>query len=468
MKEMVFTREAYAAMTETVGTFPAETGGILLGNRDDYVVQKFIFDANASTGSTSYDPDIAFLNREVKREWEENGLAFLGFVHSHPRGLSRLSGDMGNGIGDQGYIQRIFDSMPNLTHFLAPIVFPSSGKMAMKIFPHIVRRENVKDYKTGTIRIVPAYAPGSTEPQRKTEIDTSRIEGAVSAKKMAESHVVCVGIGGASGICEDLVRTGLGALTVIDFDHVDPSNLTTQGYERRDISVYKAKALGRRIRRINPMCTYIPIEKNFLEMDEDEIEAIISGADVLLMMTDDFQAQARGNLVSLKYQIPTVFGIMYEKARGAEITFNLPGVTPACHRCATSPRYEQYDQGYTNQVTSQASTVFHTHYFNSAIGMITLALLHNDIEGVEFGNWFGTRWDRNLIQLRLNPRYAEGFPDGRSLFERTFSAPDAARRTFAFDAIWQTIEPETPPRYAACLDCGGVGDLRQVVINRSI
>jgi len=299
-------------------------------------------------------------------------------------------------------------------------------------------------------------------------LDVSRINGSISPSLLMDSHVVCIGIGGASGICEDLIRTGLGKLTAIDFDTVDNSNLTTQGFYLNDIGKYKVDALKDRIENINPLCNYRGLTNDFLKMSENEILEIIKDADLIMLMTDNFDAQKRGNLFSLKYKIPAVFAIMYEKARCAEITFNIPNVTPACHRCATSLRYKEYADGYQNTITSENSTVFQTHYFNAAIGMITLAILHNDYDNVEFGNWFGQKWNRNLVQLRLNNNYYEMFENNTSLFERTFNTPEAKKRTFTFDSIWQTIEEEKPPEYEACPDCGGIGNLNNLVISRDI
>lgn len=304
--------------------------------------------------------------------------------------------------------------------------------------------------------------------KQKELLDISRIDGAISPSLMRDAHVVCIGIGGASGICEDLVRTGIGKLTAIDFDVVDKSNLTTQGFYLNDVDKYKVDALGDRVKNINPSCNYNGIVNNFLKMSEDEIASIIGDASLILLMTDDFNAQKRGNLISLKYKVPAVFAIMYEKARAAEITFNIPGVTPACHRCATSGRYLAYDDGYENIVTSASSTVFQTHYFNSAIGMLSLAILHNDENGVEFANWFGRKFDRNLVQLRLNNNYSSSFPNQNSIFERTFNTREAKKRTFSFDSIWQTIEPERMPKYSDCPDCNGTGNLRNVVLHKSV
>ena len=76
MREMIFTQDAYNEILKTVGTLPAETGGILLGNRDDYVVQKFVFDKSAHTGSASYDPDLKFLNNVSKESGRRMGWHF--------------------------------------------------------------------------------------------------------------------------------------------------------------------------------------------------------------------------------------------------------------------------------------------------------------------------------------------------------------------------------------------------------
>jgi len=480
MKEMVFVQEAYDEIIRTVGALPAESGGILLGNREDFVVQKFVFDSSGSTGPVSYDPDVKFLNQVVKKEYEENNLALLGFIHSHPRGISRLSGDMGNGIGDIGYIKTIFSAMPDLNHFLVPIVHPTADGGELTMFTYMAERGEESKYKTLTKTIIPSYKDHidkkAINKLRKIDkqtvlqqyIDISRIDGAVDPKHMKNSHVVCIGIGGASGICEDMARTGLGKLTAIDFDRVDTSNLTTQGFYRSDIGSLKVDALGKRVQDINPSCTYRAFNRDFLKMSEKEIQDVVKDADLILCMTDNFDAQKRGNLVSLKYKIPSVFAMMYENARCSEVSFNIPGVTPACHRCANSARYNEYDNGYENTVTSSCSTVFQTHYLNSAIGMISLAVLHNNKESIEFGNWFGTQWDRNLVQLRLNSNYASTFENNVSIFERTFNSPDAAKRTYTFDSIWQTIEPEAAPKYKPCPDCGGSGDLKDIQLTVSI
>lgn len=145
--KMIFESKVYADIKNSVGRLPVETGGILLGSRDDYKVRKFYFDDYGSHSPGGYDPDVNYLNRIVKREWETNELALLGFVHSHPRGVNRLSGDWGNGIGDLGYLKRIFEYMPKLRKFLVPIIFSEADGGNFHIFPFCAERGQEENYQ---------------------------------------------------------------------------------------------------------------------------------------------------------------------------------------------------------------------------------------------------------------------------------------------------------------------------------
>jgi len=177
-KELVFTQGAFASMLATVGSERSESGGILLGSRDDFVVRKYVHDTVGSRGRASYDPDIDFLNEAVEHFWNEHGLAFLGFIHSHPRGVSMLSGDYGDGIGDLGYIERIMDVMPGLDRFLAPILYSTYDDGPLRIYPYVAERGAIRDYYATPqgVRIVDASTltplmPPEPEPEPEPEYE---------------------------------------------------------------------------------------------------------------------------------------------------------------------------------------------------------------------------------------------------------------------------------------------------------
>lgn len=150
----IYFKIAFNDILKTVGSLKSETGGILLGKPANYIVQKFIFDKNGRNFSYGYDPDVDFLNQVLKEEWDRNQLDFLGFVHSHPRGIQYLSSDQGNGIGDLGYIKKIFEHMPTLEKLLVPIVYSMYDGEDFKIFPYIAVRNDNKVYKKAKLLII--------------------------------------------------------------------------------------------------------------------------------------------------------------------------------------------------------------------------------------------------------------------------------------------------------------------------
>lgn len=154
--QMIFHHNAFCSIINTVGTLPPETGGILLGDRKDYIVEEFIYDSKGNRSSASYDPDIEFLNRVVKQKWEEERLELLGFVHSHPRGVNMLSGNYGDGYGDLGYLRKIFDAMPTLKKFLVPIVHSNFDNGGIQMFPYIIERDQYPNYELSQLLIIPS------------------------------------------------------------------------------------------------------------------------------------------------------------------------------------------------------------------------------------------------------------------------------------------------------------------------
>ena len=281
--------------------------------------------------------------------------------------------------------------------------------------------------------------------------DFSRIEEAVDLSLLKKTQIVVVGAGGAYSICDSLVRFGIKKLTVLDFDEVEESNIVRQGYETADIGKKKVDALGIHLARINTGTIYKGITENFLSMTDKELDGIFKDANLFLFLTDSFEAQSFGNILALRYQKPAIWAGYYEKSRAAEIGFTIPKITPSCFRCMVSPRYEvQNNSNEEIKVSSNCNTIFHSLLLDSYVGMLVMAILHNDTTGFEFSNWFGDYWDKNLIQIKVHPDY--GTEKG-SLFQRVFAPTEG--RAFNFNAIWQNIEPEIPPKYKLCPDCKG-------------
>lgn len=96
-----------------------ETGGIL-GVDGNGVVTKFYPDVTGVTTENNYIPDVNKLN-EIIREWATEGIAFVGFVHTHPKGAAQLSSC------DVSYAKKIKETCA-LPEILMLLYLPDEGK----------------------------------------------------------------------------------------------------------------------------------------------------------------------------------------------------------------------------------------------------------------------------------------------------------------------------------------------------
>lgn len=84
----------------------------------------------------------------------------------------------------------------------------------------------------------------------------SRLLGAAALARLQAAHFVVVGIGGVgSWAAEALARSGAGALTLIDMDHVAESNINRQAHAlEATLGAAKGEAMRERIAGIWPGC----------------------------------------------------------------------------------------------------------------------------------------------------------------------------------------------------------------------
>lgn len=297
-----------------------------------------------------------------------------------------------------------------------------------------------------------------------------RVEDAYDLDLMYNSRIIAVGAGGAASWLEELARAGVSQFIMIDPDVVTETNLATQQTYRRDIDRPKVDCIAERIRDINPTAKTIALQKSLDDLTDEEVRRLAhdpidgreAGRTVICGLTDAFFAQARVNRLALQLGLPSLCAQVYREGRGAEITFTYPGVTPACNRCILSSRYRYFlQQGLKNDVTSHGTPIFSTTRLNAIKGFLTLALLHHGSEHPRWGNMLSRIGKRNLIQIRMDPDFAETM--GMTVFNRVFEKADNERLLFD-EVVWLPQDQECPDTgYPACPDCGGTGDLRDAI-----
>ena len=103
---------------------------------------------------------------------------------------------------------------------------------------------------------------------------TELLLGSESMGRLANARVAVFGIGGVGGyVVEALVRSGIGAVDLIDSDTVCESNLNRQIIATRDtLGKQKVDAMKERIMQINPECKVIAHCCFYLPETADEFD----------------------------------------------------------------------------------------------------------------------------------------------------------------------------------------------------
>ncbi|HEU4621960.1 MAG TPA: tRNA threonylcarbamoyladenosine dehydratase [Burkholderiaceae bacterium] len=119
----------------------------------------------------------------------------------------------------------------------------------------------------------------------------ARLYGEAASLRFARTHIAVVGLGGVgSWAAEALARSGVGALTLIDLDHIAESNINRQLHALTDdIGRAKVEAMAERIARIDAHCRVTAID-DFLT--PENCAALLANCDAVFDAVDDVQAKA--------------------------------------------------------------------------------------------------------------------------------------------------------------------------------
>ena len=154
--------------------------------------------------------------------------------------------------------------------------------------------------------------------------------GPAAQQCLARARVVSIGAGGVkSAMLYYLAAAGVGHLTIIDFDHVELSNLNRQIlYTESDIGRNKAEAARDCLTRLNSAITIDAINAR---VNKDNIDDLLGSYEIVIEGGDSLT----GRLLCNSYCIRTLTPMVHASAQygyGYVLTV-LPGET-ACFQCA--------------------------------------------------------------------------------------------------------------------------------------
>lgn len=168
-------------------------------------------------------------------------------------------------------------------------------------------------------------------------------------QRLMDSSAAIFGLGGlGSPIALYLAAAGVGRLVLIDFDHVELSNLQRQIiHQTRDLGRPKVDSARDKLRALNDG---VMIETIAKALDGPELDELIAKVDVVVDGTDNFPTRFALNAACFRQHKPLVSGaaIRFE----GQVSVYYPGQTDSpCYRCL----YD--DGGGTNETCAQTGVV---------------------------------------------------------------------------------------------------------------
>lgn len=157
--------------------------------------------------------------------------------------------------------------------------------------------------------------PGPTGPARAIS-DADRYSrqvlfpgiGAAGQARLRTAHAAVVGCGATGAAAASLLaRAGVGTLTLIDRDFVEPSNLQRQvlfDEEDAHASLPKAEAARAHIARFN---SGINVRAHIADLIPENIAELLAGAEIILDATDNFETRYLLNDYAVQQGIPWIY-----------------------------------------------------------------------------------------------------------------------------------------------------------------
>ena len=153
--------------------------------------------------------------------------------------------------------------------------------------------------------------------------------GEEGQKTLLKSKITIIGCGAlGTVVANNLVRAGVGKISIIDRDFVELNNLQRQIlFDEDDIGIPKSVAAAEKLGRVN---SDVKIEAMVKDLNHMNAEKIIGGVDLVLDGTDNMQTRFLINDVCVKSKIPWIYTAAIG-TYGMMMTI-VPGRTP-CFRC---------------------------------------------------------------------------------------------------------------------------------------
>ncbi len=188
-------------------------------------------------------------------------------------------------------------------------------------------------------------------------------------ERLLNSHVLIIGAGGlGSPVVTYLAASGVGQLTICDFDVVELSNLQRQPIHNESrLGMNKAESAREDLQRINPDCQINCVTQR---IDRSAIGSLVQQVDVVVDATDNFETRHIINRAAYQSRTPLVSGAAIHFA-GQLSVYRYAETDSPCYACLVSEDVDMPEQRCaTNGVLSPLTGTIGTMQATEVIKLI--------------------------------------------------------------------------------------------------
>ena len=155
--------------------------------------------------------------------------------------------------------------------------------------------------------------------------------GELGQQRLLEAHVLIIGAGGlGSPAAMYLASSGIGHITIADFDRVELSNLQRQLLHRScDVGRDKVESAKRTLNSLNPE---VVVDALNWAPDDDELAERIANASAVVDASDNFETRFTLNRLCVEHRTPLVSAAAV-RFEGQVSVFDCRDPASPCYRC---------------------------------------------------------------------------------------------------------------------------------------
>ncbi|MDO8272432.1 MAG: ThiF family adenylyltransferase [Gammaproteobacteria bacterium] len=336
---------------------------------------------------------------------ETEGLE-LGFIHSHPLGVTNFSGK--DDINEQNILKGYSGSNGNNVSLISLIL---SGSQLRARVRHARNPTSSSPIRHVAIldKNVDVFLGREMTGDSGVLLRQEAAFGKPFNRKLQSLRVVIVGAGGTgSAVACLLARAGVGEVIIIDGDRLEESNLNrVRGYRKADVGKNKALTLATYIKSLDLPVSVLGVDA-YVDRSAEAVDAV-SSADIIFGCTDDVAGRDTLNQAMYYYSLAYIDvgltgkididedGYPYLRDHRARISTILPefGACLRCQRIVTQEKlaYERALRERPELAQLDSKTLREEYYligggeqapgvgpFTSATGDLAVATLMNLIK----------------------------------------------------------------------------------------